>query len=727
MNAVEQKIRISLKGPGTGEVDTKETAMPFSQKDLDIIWRALDISHSTSRSFKPDELARLHEWKVCSDNKEVNERDKCELTEHDIEITVLHHNIRDRLRQTLFQSKDAEKKLGNFLHNISSDEAAHIRLEIPAGGEEQSYDVQLFQYPWELLCYDTDELWDNQRISISRYIRYKEEPPELPILDRLNLLVVTSRPKGDGLEAGQNDDKQSIIKGLEKAIAKNNIEVDTLSLSTRHKLSCYLHDNKHILGKKPHIIHFDGHGDFGRCCVNGHFEHSIKPNNCTICDKPLPEKICGYLAFEKEDGTLDWVSADKLSDTLKPHKISLVVLNACKSGLGRREKDVFNGVAQRLIKDIPAVIASPFKMDWGAAVNFSKYFYQELGNEKSLVEAMDIARHRLRDEDEIMAWYRPVLYLRVNENHEGYMLKSSLDNGYTWKNTAQDFLETSPQPDSYSNENEKLFYADQLYENPFVNDGLPLSSNAPSYIKRKCDEELTTAVKTKKLIIITGVPRSGKSSLLNRVMLADNLKTGWIDCYMDLQGMGSSDSEFFMKNFFDEISYKLGRSIYNWNELSENLDSHPIVFRIDEFGWLEPDLAGIIANFYKLTHADKKEIRIVACMLYPIKEFLQNLKNENPNNIKMRLLNNPKYSEVWHTISVELFRKDESEALLKKLPKDVALIAYEYLETIMEISEGYPSKLQCLCYRLFETSQKTNAKDKLISVIKNKASYNVQT
>ncbi len=293
------------------------------------------------------------------------------------------------------------------------------------------------------------------------------------------------------------------------------------------------------------------------------------------------------------------------------------------------------------------------------------------------------------------------------------------DKGDTWKNTHQHDSEPVEK---------QLFSMDQPCENPFVNDGLPLSSNAPSYVKRKCDEELTTAVKTKKLIVITGVSRSGKSSLLNQVMLADNLKIDWIDCYMDLQGMGSSDSEFFMKNFFDEISYKLGRSISNWNELSKTLDNHPIVFRIDEFGWLEPDLAAeIISNFYKLTHAYKKEIRIIACMLYPIKEFLQNLKNENPNNTKMRLINNPKYSEVWHTITVELFRKEESDALLKNLPKDVASIAYEHLETIMKLSEGYPSKLQCLCYRLFETSQKTNAKDKLISVIENKASYNVQT
>ena len=137
------------------------------------------------------------------------------------------------------------------------------------------------------------------------------------------------------------------------------------------------------------------------------------------CGGPLSE-FAGHLAFESQQGAARWISAAQLSDKLRDHSIRLVTLNACQSGVGRRSADVFNGLAQRLIQEVPAVVATPFHISWEAATLFARFFYQGLLSNLPLVDAVDRARQALVYlEGAEREWYRYVLYLREEDERGG--------------------------------------------------------------------------------------------------------------------------------------------------------------------------------------------------------------------------------------------------------------------------------------------------------------------
>lgn len=255
--------------------------------------------------------------------------------------------------------------------------------------------------------------------------RYGVGVNELPADDQVNLLVVTARPSD--LSEMPEHDKQSILDGLDKALAGSQITINELPKATLEALSYYLHEHEYKLDK-PHLLHFDGHGDFGRCCAAGHFTNRKNVTDCPNenCQEKLPKEFSGYIAFEHNNGNAHWVNAEDFAETLKAHDIRLVVLNACKLGLARHGKNIFNGVAQQLIRKIPAVVATPFPLDSQAAERFASYFYQSLGNGKLLIEAMEQARNRLYGTTQ-REWYRLVLYLRVNKDEKVRLLNLSKD------------------------------------------------------------------------------------------------------------------------------------------------------------------------------------------------------------------------------------------------------------------------------------------------------------
>ena len=115
----------------------------------------------------------------------------------------------------------------------------------------------------------------------------------------------------------------------------------------------------HVAGDPYDLVHFDGHGTF------------------------LPELELGALCFEKpDDGSgeskTELVRADRLGDLLAQYKISLVVLEACRSGTVGKAA-VFRSVAPRLIQ---AGVGSVLSMGHAVHVEAARLsldrFYREL-------------------------------------------------------------------------------------------------------------------------------------------------------------------------------------------------------------------------------------------------------------------------------------------------------------------------------------------------------------
>ena len=100
-------------------------------------------------------------------------------------------------------------------------------------------------------------------MSFSRYIRSGQSPPQLAQIDRLRVLVIPARPSD--LPSSDYDDGAAILSVISSA----RVQVDELRPATLEALSRYLSTQPGEAG--PHILHFDGHGAFGRHCPNGAF------------------------------------------------------------------------------------------------------------------------------------------------------------------------------------------------------------------------------------------------------------------------------------------------------------------------------------------------------------------------------------------------------------------------------------------------------------------------
>ncbi len=250
----------------------------------------------------------------------------------------------------------------------------HIRLRFPA--DDPKY-VRLTDYPWELLHNDYGFL-AHEGVTFSRYIAYQSPQPNLPSVERLNILLISSGigDKNMGLSSLPPVERKAIVSGLEKAEAEGKIKLEILNPPTLDGL-------RKRTGVVPHVIHFDGHGFFGKRCNEAGCRKPYKQSQTQCeCGATLGEAQ-GYLVFQKSARKPDYVSAREFGELLgnlqrgeetnSGEGIALVFLSSCRSGMSRLSETVFNGVAQNLIgQGIPAVVAMTYSISVSAASNFSE-------------------------------------------------------------------------------------------------------------------------------------------------------------------------------------------------------------------------------------------------------------------------------------------------------------------------------------------------------------------
>ncbi|MCP4697713.1 MAG: CHAT domain-containing protein [Gammaproteobacteria bacterium] len=421
-------LHISLDGKNCGDV-TGETRAPFSEDELPAILCALEISSAVTHQFTLPEAQWLQSHGILKTLPE-SENGLVTLDNRQLDEKELLPFICERLREALFGQPGQYglrealiAELTAFRRRQSANASAfHLNLKIRSKAPE------LFGYPWELLLLDKDSLWNagDGKISLSRYIRYPG--PRRPLREKypVNILIVHSEPQQE--EPLNLRDAEQIRAALKRDGARygGHIRVtDVLRNPTLDELQQYLAGRKNNPEDFPHILHFAGHGEFGCCCKEGHFSGNRSVCECRECGAPLPDlKNCeGFAAFQGKDGKTQWVGAELLDQVLTPYSLQLAVLNACKTGIGRRGENVFNGLAQRLMRRAPAVIASPFLLDSQGAEKFAYEFYFALARGDSLTDALFHARHAMvaipafRHE-----WYRYVLYLRGEVEDGGQLL-----------------------------------------------------------------------------------------------------------------------------------------------------------------------------------------------------------------------------------------------------------------------------------------------------------------
>jgi len=423
MNEVDFKV--SINGPRIGQAETNST-LPFWAEGID--WRITVIKSLEAIRFRAEDFQGSGEqdWMVqvgllAQDGKAFH--------------PYFLANIGKVLYQSLFPpGSKVEQVLQNAINLAQNHRTQlHIQLEIAA---DIIGSTRLPDYPWELMHDDRGFLTQHQ-VTLSRYITYNAAPPKLPLMERVNVLLISSGasdPK-NGLEQLPQEEQQAVREGLTTAQAQGHIRLVELKPPTFKALRDYLTKHRHETA--PQVIHFDGHGLFGKRCNNildnGQPCHTIhkgvKINSCQRCHGSLPEPQ-GYLVFEDETGKPNYVSGKEIGTLLQQNSftddskelggVALVVLSACQSGLALTGTSVFNGAAQSLIAHrTPAVVAMQYSVNVPGATAFTEQFYRSLGQKNSL--AMAVSQGRAAMGVEGNQWYRPVLYLRWQDNEGGQL------------------------------------------------------------------------------------------------------------------------------------------------------------------------------------------------------------------------------------------------------------------------------------------------------------------
>ncbi|MFB2772531.1 CHASE2 domain-containing protein [Pelatocladus sp. BLCC-F211] len=421
----EADFKVSVNGSRVGQAEINST-LPFWQERIN--WLITVIKSLEAIRFRSEDFQRSGEqdWMVQAGLLAQDQK-----TFHPHFLT----NIGKALYQSLFPPGSKVAKVLQNAINLAQNNGIqlHIQLEIAA---DIIGSTRLPDYPWELM-HDDRGFLTQQQVTFSRYITYDAAPPKLPSMERVNVLLISSAASDpeNGLEKLPTQEQQAVRRGLGIAEKEGHIRLVELKPPTFKALRDYL--TEHRDETAPHIIHFDGHGLFGKRCNNildngqlcRTIHKGVKINNCQRCHASLPEPQ-GYLVFEDETGKPNYVSAREIGTLLQQNSftddskelrgVTLVVLSACQSGLALTGTSVFNGVAQSLIAHrTPAIVAMQYSVSVAGATAFSEQFYRSLGQKNPLAMAVSQSREAMGVEGN--QWYRPVLYLRWQDNEGGQL------------------------------------------------------------------------------------------------------------------------------------------------------------------------------------------------------------------------------------------------------------------------------------------------------------------
>jgi tetratricopeptide (TPR) repeat protein len=238
--------------------------------------------------------------------------------------------------------------------------------------------------PWELLHDEAGflVLRAQQPVSILRTLALEEGTSEKEYKPPLRILMVVARPEGTGFFDPRGEARE-LLKALHEPLEAGAIEVEFLRPPTLPALRKRLSQSKRPI----HVLHFDGHGSFGKA------QHSDAKDTT---HKQSGEQ--GSLDFEDEEGQLDLVEAEMLGQVLQGSTVSLVVLNACQSAQGA-DDDAFSSVAGRLIQSgQDGVVAMSASVLVAATTRYVRAFYAELAEGTPVPTAHERARQVLHDD-----------------------------------------------------------------------------------------------------------------------------------------------------------------------------------------------------------------------------------------------------------------------------------------------------------------------------------------
>ena len=281
-----------------------------------------------------------------------------------------------------------------FYNQVVQTQEQILRIELDI--DEQSL-PEIAALPWEFMRVPqsagigTILLGTVPDVSLSRRRAQwiAAQPIQLGAGEKLRIALVVSAPNNVGPL-----DYPTLEENLKELVTKFPEKVELLPTSQGNPEAI-----DEVLAKKPHILHFVGHG-------RAKNDEDEEVEELALTDPDLGDAI--------------WVGADNISDLFNTHKPALVMLQACDSGTLSRKQPFF-GVASRIVQqNIPVVVAMQYEVTNATANRFSRKFYEEILKGKPVDIAAQFGRRQIslgatlfnrRD------FATPVIFMRVEDGN----------------------------------------------------------------------------------------------------------------------------------------------------------------------------------------------------------------------------------------------------------------------------------------------------------------------
>ena len=182
--------------------------------------------------------------------------------------------------------------------------------------------------PWELL-YDPEGRWflahlfgafSRRQPSATSGIRSPRAAGS-----QLTVLVVTARPEGPRRDVPYRTVTRPMMEVLRQPELRGRIHVEMLRPPTFESFERAVQRRRPDGAPFFDLVHFDGHGGFGLDQVQN------PENRLEVMD--LFKGPAGKLVFETPEGEADRIEVEKLRQVMGQHRVPLIVLNACRSGM----------------------------------------------------------------------------------------------------------------------------------------------------------------------------------------------------------------------------------------------------------------------------------------------------------------------------------------------------------------------------------------------------------
>ncbi len=292
------------------------------------------------------------------------------------------------------------------------------------------------RYPWELLHNGDHFLLASGIFTLSRALVCPDVPAgcELPVHPPMRVLYIGSSPT-DCVPLETERSFDALERGLAPLIETGQVYLDRLEPATFDQLVRYLNlyggvgkldDNETSI--PCYVVHFDGHGAYGRLCLEDGCEKLNEPDvrKCIDCGASLSRvKPQTYLCFCSDDGRNRFIDTQSLRDLFLSSDVRLTVFSACETATvasvqtrQQRRVAVDATLATALVMaQIPAVVAMPFSLQDDLSPTFTYHFYEALADGRTLEEALSRARQALLPMQQ-KSWFIPVLYRHVVEGQQ---------------------------------------------------------------------------------------------------------------------------------------------------------------------------------------------------------------------------------------------------------------------------------------------------------------------